>query len=112
ALAIPLAPRHLGAAETARDLDPDALGAGLHRALDRLLHRLAEGDPPAQLLGDAHGNEVRVQLRLADLLDLQLHLAVAERSDLLAQHLPVRPALADADAGLGGLTGEGDIVSA
>src|SRR5204862_6043610 len=38
---------------------------------------------------------------LADLVDLQLDLALGERADLLAQDLDVLAALADHDAGLG-----------
>src|SRR5437870_11540804 len=63
ALAVPLAATHLGAAEAARDHDLDALRAGLHRALDGLLHRLLERDAPAQLLAGVGRDEVRVELR-------------------------------------------------
>ena len=55
--------------------DFDALGAGLHGPLDGLLDGLAEGDAAGQLLGDVGGHEDRVELGLADLLDLQLDLA-------------------------------------
>src|SRR5690349_8361306 len=51
ALAVELRPRHLRAAETPRALDPDPLGAALHRALDRLAHGPPEGNPAGQLLG-------------------------------------------------------------
>ena len=77
-----------------------------------LLHRLAEGDPAGQLLGDVHRDEVRVELRLADLLDLQLDLALRERADLLAQDLDVRAALADDDARLGRVDRDRDVVDA
>src|SRR5664280_109304 len=100
--AVPFAAGHLGAAEAAGDGDLHALGARLHGSLDRLLHGLAERDPAAQLLGDVGGHEVGVELRLADLLDLQLHLAgLREVADLLAQDLDVRSALADHDPRLG-----------
>src|SRR5665811_1262911 len=100
-LAVPLAAGHLRAAQAAGDGDLHALRARLHRALDCLLHGLAEGDPAAQLLGHVGGHEVRVELRLADLLDLELHLAgLREVADLLAEDLDVRAALADDDARL------------
>src|ERR1041385_8463715 len=108
-LAVPFAPAHLGAAEAARDHDLHALRAGLHRALDRLLHRLLEGDAARQLLADVGRDEVRVELRLADLLDLQLDLALRERADLLAQDLDVLAALADDDARLGRVHGHRDL---
>ena len=59
AFLVPLAAGHLGAAEAARDGDLHALGAGLHRPLDGLLHRLLEGDAASQLLADVGGDEVR-----------------------------------------------------
>src|ERR1035437_6099452 len=77
--------------------DLPTLGAGLHRPLDALLHGLAEGDPAGQLLGDVHRDKMGVELRLADLLDLELHLAVGQGADLLAQDLDVLAALADDD---------------
>src|SRR4029079_11750076 len=109
---VPLASTHLRAAEAAGDGDLDALRAGLHRALDGLLHRLLEGDAAAQLPGDVHRDEIGVELRLADLLDLQLDLAVREHADLLAQDLDVRAALADDDARLGRVDGDRHVVDA
>src|SRR4051794_6285463 len=81
--AIPLATAHLGAAEPTGDRDADALRTGLHRPLHRLLDRLLVGDATAQLLGDVGGDQVRVELGLADLLDLELDLALGEVADLL-----------------------------
>src|SRR5512135_521181 len=49
ALAVPLVPRHLGAAEPARAGDADALRAELERGLDRLLHRPPERDAALEL---------------------------------------------------------------
>src|SRR5204863_9951166 len=66
-------------------------------------------DAAAQLLADVGRDEVRVELRLADLLDLQLDLALGQRADLLAQDLDVLAALADDDARLGGVHGDRDL---
>ena len=74
ALAVPLAAAHLGAAEAAGRVDADALGAELHRGLHRLLHRAAERDAALELLRDVLGDELRVGLGLADLLDVEEHL--------------------------------------
>src|SRR5690606_19470102 len=52
-LAVELRARHLGAAQAARALHPDALGAALHRRLHRLAHRPAERDAAGELLGHA-----------------------------------------------------------
>src|SRR6202012_917063 len=62
ALAVELAARHLGAAEAAGALHPDALRAALDRALHGLAHGAPEGDPARQLLGDALRHELRVHL--------------------------------------------------
>src|SRR5262245_58105309 len=71
ALAVPLVARHLGAAEAARRGDADALGTELHRRLNRLLHGATEGDATLELRRDVLGDELRVGLGLADLLDVQ-----------------------------------------
>src|SRR5271165_6498546 len=49
-LAIPFEPGDLGAAETARAIDPDALGAKTHRRLHGPLHCAPESDAALQLL--------------------------------------------------------------
>src|SRR5918992_2656528 len=109
---VPFAPAHLGPAQATGDGDLHALRTGLHGALHGLLHGLLECDPPRQLLRDIAGDEDSVELRLADLLDLELHLAVRETADLLAQRLDVRTALADDDARLGGVDGDRDVIDA
>src|SRR4051812_13020385 len=77
ALAVPLLAAHLGAAEATAALHPDAEGAGLHRGLHRSLHRAAEADSTRELVGHALRDQRRVELRLLDLLDVQLDLRVA-----------------------------------
>src|SRR5215208_3518397 len=51
-----------------------------------------------------------IELGLPDLLDLELDLALAEGTDLLAQDLDVLAALADDDARLGGMDRDGDVI--
>src|SRR5450631_3382068 len=70
-LVVPLVARHLGAAETARAREADALGAELHGRLHGLLHGAAEGDAALELRRDVLGDELRVRLGLADLLDVE-----------------------------------------
>jgi hypothetical protein len=65
--AVPLGAAHLGAAEAARALDPDAEGAGLLGVLHGTLHRPAEGDAVDQLVGDTLGDQRSVELGLLDL---------------------------------------------
>src|SRR3982074_234261 len=64
AFAIPLHARDFGAAETARAVDTNALGAKTHRRLHRALHRAAERNAALKLLGDRFGAQRGVELRL------------------------------------------------
>ena len=70
ALAVPFEARDLGAAEAARAVDADALGAEAHRRLHGALHGAAEGDAALELLGDRIGDQGRVDLGLAHLDDV------------------------------------------
>jgi hypothetical protein len=66
ALAIPLGPRDLRAAQPAAAVDADALGAEAPPTA-RPLHGAAKGDAALELLGDVLGHQLRVDLGLADL---------------------------------------------
>src|SRR6185503_10703688 len=99
ALAIPLAARDLDAVEPSRAHDLDALRAEAHRVLHRALHRAAEHDPLLELLRDRVGDELRVDLRLADLLDVEADVAAHHLAQIAAQRLDVLALLADDDAG-------------
>src|SRR5690606_4207233 len=103
ALAVPLDARDLRAAETAAAGDPDALGAEAESGLHGALHSTAERDAADQLVGHTLGDELRVDLRLADFDDVQLHLALGHRRELGAQLLDVGALLADDDTGARGI---------
>src|ERR1700720_4791076 len=81
-LAIPLHAGDLGTAKAARAVDPDALGAEPHRRLHRALHRPAKGDAALQLLGNPLGDQLGLDLRLADLDDVEADLAVGDLGDV------------------------------
>src|ERR1700683_3169740 len=101
ALAVLLLARHLGTTEAARALDLDALGAGLLHGLDGPLHGPAEGHPAHQLVADALGDEGSVELRLLDLLDVQLNpvLQPGDLLELLLEPVGLGAAAADDDTG-------------
>src|SRR4249919_901885 len=102
AFAVPLLAAHLRPAEASTALHPDALGPRLHRRLHGALHRPAERHAPRELVGDALGDERGVELRLLDLLDVEVDLRVAgdlEQSG--AQPVGFGAAAADHDAGAG-----------
>src|SRR5262245_6468728 len=80
----------------ARAVDAEALGAQAHRRLHGALHRAAEGHAALELLGDVLGDELRVDLRLADLDDVEVDLAaLGDAGEIGAQLLDVRTLLAD-----------------
>src|SRR5262249_48993298 len=65
ALLVPFHPRDFRAAETAGNVDADALAAKAHGRLHGALHGAAERDAALKLLGDAFGDQRGVDLRLA-----------------------------------------------
>src|SRR4249920_1635652 len=103
ALAIELGPGHLRAAETARALHPDPLGAALHRALDRLAHGPPEGNPAGQLLGDALSDQLGIDLGILHLEDVQLDLLGGQLLQVTANAVRLGAAAADDDTGPGGV---------
>src|SRR5204863_5153934 len=68
AFAIPLAASHLGAAQAAGALHPDALGSRLLGRLHGPLHGPPEADPARKLIAHGLSDEGSVQLGLLDLL--------------------------------------------
>ena len=59
------------------------LAPNLMRRLHRLLHGAAEGDAALELGGDVLGHQLRVDLGLADLDDVQEDLVLGERLQVL-----------------------------
>src|SRR5690606_37411555 len=97
-LAVPLAARDLGTAETASRVHADALDPELHRGLDGLLHGAAERDAALELRRDALGHQLGVRLGLADLLDVHEELVLGELLKVGLQLLHASAALTDDDA--------------
>ena len=110
ALALPFAAGDVGAAEAARALDADAVGAERHGHLDRLLHGAAEGDAALELEGDVLGHELRLDLGLLDLLDVEEDLAAGQLGELGLDVLDLLALAADDDAGAGGVDLDADAV--
>src|SRR5450755_1880537 len=97
--AIPLGAGDFDAVQAPRAHDLDALRAEAHRVLHRALHRAAEHDPLLKLLRDRIGDELRVDLRLADLLDVDVHRHAHALLQLDLERLDVLALLADHHAG-------------
>src|SRR5690606_24483636 len=87
-----------------------AASAALHGARDRLLHRSPECYAALQLVRYGAGDEVSVQLRLANLDDVHPDPAVGHFLQLAAQLIDLLAAAADNDAGLRGVDGHDDLV--
>src|SRR6476469_4573147 len=105
ALAIPFGPRDLGAAKTARAGDTNAFGTEAQGRLNRALHGTAEGDAALKLVSDALGDELGVDLRLADLDNVQAHFGPRHARQLFFELLDVGPLLADDYAWARGIDG-------
>src|SRR5262249_46775061 len=104
ALAVELGTAHLGPAETAGHLHPDAAHQRvLHRRLHRLAHRPAEADPAGELLGDRLGHELRVALRALHLKDVELNLLAGELLQFAPDPVGFGTLAADDDARPGGV---------
>src|SRR6476469_2816448 len=111
ALAVELRARHLGAVETNRALDPDALGTRAHRGLHGLLHRPTELHATGELLGHALRDELGVDLGVLDLEDVQLDLLAGELLELAAQAVGLGAAATDDDARARGVDVDADAVT-
>ena len=92
--------RHLSAAEAAGHHRLAALSATSHGAGNGLLEGAPEGDSPLQLVGDVAGDQLGVQLRHADLLDVHPDALAGEGLQLIAQLIDLLAPTADDDAGL------------
>src|ERR1019366_7598002 len=110
ALALPLAAGDVGAAEAARALDADALGAEGHGHLDGLLHGAAEGDAALELEGDVLSHELRLDLGLLHFLDVEEDFLAGELRELVLDLLDLLALAADDNAGAGGVDLDADAV--
>src|ERR1700722_5400214 len=99
AFAIPLHPRDFGAAETARAVDADTLGAPPQRRLHGALLRAAERHTALELLRNRFGDQRGVKLGLADLDDVDDDVGGRDIGDALAQLVDVGALFADYDTG-------------
>src|SRR3954469_18449372 len=95
ALAVPFGAGDLGPAEATRASDSNALGAETKRRLDRALHGAAEGDTALELVGNTLRDELGVDLRLADLDDVEADLGAGHLLKLFLELLDIRALLAD-----------------
>src|SRR4029079_13371365 len=95
ALAVPLHACNFGATQAARAVDADAFGAEAHGGLNGALHGTAERNATLELLRNRFGDELRIELRLADFDDVDHDIAVGELCDHLAQLLDIGAFLAD-----------------
>src|SRR5262245_42989146 len=96
--AIPLAPRDLRAAEAPRAGDPDPVGAQPERRGDRLLHRAPERHALLKLERHVLRHELRVELGMDDLLDVEVDLLRGAALDLVLELLDLGALAPDDDA--------------
>src|SRR5438309_1512211 len=106
AVAVPLAPRDLAAAQPAGTGDADAVGAEPQRGRHRLLHGPAKRDALLQLERDVLGDELGVELRMDDLLDVEVDLLAGPHLQLVLQLLHLGALATDDDARPRGIDGD------
>src|ERR1700682_53904 len=108
--AIPFHARDFSAAETARAVDTNALGAKTHRRLHRAFHGAAERDAARELPRARFGDQRGVELRLADFDDVDDDVGGGDVGNPLAQLVDVGALLADHDAGTRGMDRHGALL--
>src|ERR1700681_1115516 len=107
---IPLGAGDLGAAQAAADHDLHALGAEAEGRLHGLLHRPAEGDAPLELAGDGLRDQLGVELRPLDFLDVDVDLAAHPLLQIVPQLVHLGAPAADDDARPRGVDGDAQLV--
>src|SRR3954452_4405206 len=95
---IPLRPCDFRTVQPAGHTDLDAAGTEPQRGLDGLAHRAAEGDGLFELHRDRLANQLRVELRLLDLLNVDEHFAVRLLLDFLLELVDLRALATDDDS--------------
>src|SRR5690606_12322077 len=87
--------------ETTADQNFHAFGTLAERVLHDALHGATEHHTALQLLRDVDRDQLRIEIRLADFLDVDLHRYTHANGQILAQLIDVLTLLADNDTGAG-----------
>ena len=102
---------HFSATQTAGHLDTNALGASALRGLDALTHRTTEGHASSELFGDALRNELRFEVGVLDLKDVELNLLARQLLELDAQAVGLSTTATDDDARASGVQVDANTVT-
>src|SRR5690606_18217662 len=85
----------LGAVQTPGHLHLDSVSARAHGVLHRALHRPTERHPLYELMGDAVGDELRLDLGALHLFDVDRNLVGRQAPQLVTELIDLRAALTD-----------------
>src|SRR5262249_35862698 len=99
ALEIPLGPRDFRSVQAATHADLDSFCAESQSRIDRLSHGAAESDALFQLHRNRFGDELRIEFRSVDFLDVDVDLAIRPLLDVGFQLVDFSALAADDDAG-------------
>src|SRR5262249_1895828 len=99
ALQVPFGAGYLGSVQPARDPHLDSLRAESLSAFDRPAHCSPESYPLLELLGNLFSLQLCIELRLMDLLDIDIHFPASPLLDLLLQLVDLGALPADDNAG-------------
>src|SRR5690625_2326484 len=92
----------IAAAETTGNLQTDSFCPKAHRHLDRSFHRPTEGNTAFELQGHIFSNELSVELRSFDLLNIEKNLATGRFGQVFLDFLQLLPLPSDNNPGPGG----------
>ena len=110
-LPVPLAAAHIGATETALALDPNTFGASLQRGRNGTLHSTTECDSVLDLVSDPPGEEGRIQIRVLDLIDVELDPAFGHLLQTGAKTLGLRALAPDHNSRAGSVNVDNQTVA-
>ncbi len=111
AFAVALGAGDVSTTEATGATDADAFGTEFHGGLQGAFHGAAEGNPALKLDGDLLGDKLRIELRLANLEDVELHLRIfADLADFGGHDLDFLALTTDDEAGTGRMKGDADAV--
>src|SRR5208282_5855578 len=109
--AIPLSARNLRAAKTARTTNFNTQCSKIHGRLNRLLHRSTERNSALNLQRHIFGDQLRIQLRCLNFLDINLDLFSARHpSDLFGHLLNLSALTTNHDSGPSRKNGNADAI--
>ena len=110
-LQIPFRTRDFRAVQTSGNPDLNSLAAEAQRGVDSLAHGSAKRHAFFELQRDRFGNQLRVQLRLVDFLNIDEDFALGLLGQILLQLFDFRALAPDDDSGTGSVNSDAQLIA-